>query len=445
MKNKDIFEAIDKIDDEFVNSAGKYLGGFADTDPVEVRPASKKLSTVKIIAPIAAALALVCGVTIAVGMNRQSTYSPAAMGVGTADGEDTSSDIGADETSTPTDTDETSDTESIPYVPSISDDKLPIGPDGKQLTSEDPGSFHDNHIRNDVEQPGTAGLQKLFAYYAEPSGANYNSADNPEAFTDGFTFKGSTEFKRLYDDNHGDENFGNFNVFSASSEFTWASDDFDELVYRGSNLCLYPGYAFLENVYLVKSDDEYYIIARNGETHLPSINIKQLKDEDRYALIPYSGTISGLQYLTETPPILVNINSRALTETLNRLLDENGYIKARVLIENVRYYETDDVEAYISDIASIQLAGGAEPKDVAAVINRGFNIPEWMIETEVSIAELKAELMEKFGFTDVRVYRNFSDSGLQNEFTEGNLVPGNAVTVYDENGLCGIYVYSDYK
>lgn len=471
MKNKDIFEAIDKIDAEFVNDAGKYLGGYNDADPVEVRPASKKTSVIKIVAPIAAAIAVVCGVAAVAGTQRPFKYSPGAEGVGMTDGEDTSSDIvdgdeasdtsdtengdassdsgDVDETSTPTE----NNTEEPDHVNEewnkykLSEHQLPIGPDGIQLTdNDDYGGFLS------IDPPPTGivkhGVERIgftFAYIAEPTGANYNSADNPEAFEDGFTFDVSPEVRRIfgqiYDENPGNDTFGDFDAFTAQSSFSWASEDSDELVYDGSSLH-FKGTTFLEDVYLVRDDDGYYyIIARNGETHWPSVNIKQ-QDDGSYKLIPYSGNISGFEYLTETPPITVGIAENQ-KDILDKLFAENNYCKARVLISDIILLG-EDTYAHSPAVISLQL-GGYEPKEVAAFIN-----------SQTSSAELKTALMEKFGFTDVEVVFNFSDIGIYvtqdtpvdpedaPRWGEDELVQGMAVKVYDENGLCGIYTYGDH-
>lgn len=457
MKNKDLFEAIDKIDEDFVNDAGKYLhSDFIDNNPVEVRPAVKKTSPIKFAAPIAAAMAVVLGAALIAVTQRPSTNRPesaAAAGRESApessEADDTSSDTVSDneasstpENSGPSASDQTPDGD---FFGEYNFDDLPVGPDGKKLTADNIGTG----IISQAPKPspdivikyGIQSVQCKFAYYAVPSGANYNSADNPEAFADGFTFKGSTEYERVYDDRHDGDDYGNFNVSTAVSSFIWASEDSDELVYNGSDLELSRGSTFMEDVYIVKKSTDYYLIARNGETHLPSLNIQAQKDGG-YSLMPYSGNISGLEYITETPPMILEIDAHQKA-ALDQLFDKNSYIKARVRISDVLYHEDKvdyydysvsvDARAYIKDVISVQ-SGGYEPKDVAAFIN-----------TQTSASELKTALMKKFGFTDVRVWPNFTNKGLETEFTEDILVPGNAVTVYDENGLCGIYTYGDHK
>ena len=456
MNNKDLFNAINNIDEEYINDAGKYLNPNFDDGTVEFRPeARKKLSPVKIAAPIAAAVAVVCGVAFVAGTQRPTEYSPASEGIEATESDDgastdtengdTSSDISnVDETSTPTDTESTAvmDEHLKPYF----ENHILIGPDGKQLIEDENRGWFLNDPPTNIVKYYVEGLQFGFAYIAEPSGANYNSADNPEAFEDGFVFNGSTDFKRVYDDDFGrrdKDKIGSFGVSGAWNEYVWADEDSDELVYNKSYLELSGG-ALLEDVYLVKSGDEYYCIARNGAKHLPSTNIKQQGDGS-YSLVPYSGNISGLEYITETPPILLDIHDNQ-KDVLDKLLGENGYIKARVHIFNtIRYFGTDDIEVYSSNVISVQ-SGNYEPKEVAAFIN-----------SETSSAKLKADLVEKFGFTDVQVCFNFSDFGIDVTqdmpvdperaplWGEDELIEGMAVKVYDENGLCGIYTYGDFK
>lgn len=87
---------------------------------------------------------------------------------------------------------------------------------------------------------------------------------------------------------------------------------------------------------------------------------------------------------------------------------------------------------------------GVTLKAVAAFINGKINAAA-EDELYVSVAELKYDLIEQFGFTDVQVRYNFSNDGLEKDSPEEYLILGSAVTVYDDDGLCGIYTYGDYK
>ena len=456
MKNKDLFEAIDKIDDDLVNSAGKYLqsDGFFDADPVEVRPAARKISPVKIAAPIAAALAVVCGVTLIARTQRPSTYSPAAEGVGMTDSEGASSDSGSvDETSAPTDTGETStpndkekteeDLHKWDYLYDVDEKYLPVGFDGIKLTNADGRHYLTGDKETDKWEYG--GFITKFVYYADPKGNNYNSADNPEAFAEGFVTDNRAAFKRIAKD----DKFGSLTVGDVV-DTTFCRDAENSpneapIYYYGSSALRFNGWLMIEDAYLVKSEDVYYCILRNGEKSLPIINATTLEDGS-FGALPFEGNIGGLEYKTEVPPIVVRLRDYQ-QKVIDEYLETHSYAKVCVHIKDIAMHHYSDLQDKIlseGEVISIQ-SGGVEPKDVAAFINSGINRLDWRIETEVSVAEMKAELMEKYGFTDVRVYRNFSDSGLKEEFTEGNIILGNAVAVYDENGLCGIYTYGDYK
>ena len=466
MKNKDLFEAINKIDDDIVNDAGKYLrpDSLYNAEPVEVRPASKKTSTVKLIAPIAAALAVVCGVTFMVRTQRPSAYSPGAAGVGMTDNEDTSSDIGdgdetsdtsdaesedtssdissVDETSTPTNK-QKEDLHKWDYLYNVDEKYLPIGFDGKKLTNEDGLHYLSGNSHDGYEY---GGFSPDFVYYAEPKGANYNSVDDPEAFTDGFVTDNSATFKRIA---KGDK-FGSLTVKDLGTTFardTANSTDEAPIYYHSSSHMDFNGWLMIEDAYLVRSNGIYYCILRNGDTSLPIINATTLEDGS-YGTLPFEGNIGGLEYKTEIPPIVVRIHENQ-QKILDEYLEEHSYVKARVHITDIQMWLYHDSEYKIyseGDVISIQ-SGDAEPKEVAAFINE-----------HTSISELKADLMEKFGFTDVIIRYNFTNWGLLEEYvpdedalrrvglyTEDDLILGHAVTVYDENGLCGIYTYGDYK
>ena len=450
MKNKELFEAIDKIDEEFVNSAGKYLGSFTDTDPVEVRPAVRKSSPVKIVAPIAAAMAVVCGVTLIARTQRPSTFSPAAMGVGTTDdetstpteSEDTSSDSSDVETSMPTDT-EKEDPHKWDYLYDVDEKYLPVGFDGIKLTNADGSHYLTGDSETDEWEYG--GFMPDFVYYADPKGANYNSADNPEAFAEGFVFDNSATFKRLA---KGDK-YGSLTV-DGGSRITYARDadspNDAPIYYHSSSYLKFNGWKLIEEAYLVKSDGVYYCILRNGATPLPIINAATLEDGS-FGTLPFEGNIGGLEYKTEIPPIAVRLRDYQ-QKVIDEYLETHSYAKVRVHITDIVMQHYSDLQDNISlegNVISIQ-SGDYEPKDVAALIN-----------SEVSAAKLKSDLMEKYGFTDVIVCFNFSGLGIDvtldtpvdpedaPRWGEDELVQGIAIKVYDENGLCGIYTYGDYK
>ena len=443
MKNEDIFKAIDNIDDKLVNDAGKYLGGFADTDPVEVRPAARRLSPAKIIAPIAAAVAVVCGVALVAGSHSPFTYSPANEG--TADSENTTENSEADNTDVSGDEEtpiESEVSESDPfkwdYLYDVDEKYLPVGFDGIKLLNAD-GSHYLTGEQGGPYEYG--GFMTRFVYYAEPKGANYNSADNPEAFAEGFVYDNSADFKRIA----AGDRFGSLSVDSGS--YTVFARDAENspneapIYFHGSSFLMFNGYLTIEDAYLVKhpdSDGAYYCIPRNGAAVLPIIS-ETVLDDGSYGSLVFEGNLSGLEYKTEQPPIIVRINDPKQQKFLDEFLAENSYAKVRVHITDVQMWDYPNSWFRIyseGGVLSIQ-TGSAEPKEVAALIN-----------SEGNTAELKADLMEQFGFTDVRVlvHDSYSNGDLTgDEITDEKLVPGMTVAVYDENGFCGRYTYGDHK
>ena len=466
MKNKDLFEAIDNIDEKFVNDAGKYLGGYLDTDPVEVRPASKKTSPVKIAAPIAAALAVVCGIALVAKTQRPTTYSPGAA----IDGEDTSSDIvDGDETSTPTDTDsentssDSGDTDetSTPtesdnsgydpheweYLYDVDEKYLPVGFDGIKLTNADGHHYLEG---DSPEEYVYGGFDPNFVYYAEPKGANYNSADNPEAFVEGFVSDNSATFQRIAKgDKYGDLTVGSWSYTTFARDAENSPNEAPIYYHSSSHLSL-DGSLILDNAYIVKSEGVYFCVLRNGATPLPIISAIT-RDDGSYGVLRYEGNIEGLEYKTEIPPFPLILNP-GQEKVLDEYFSENSYLKARVRVSEfiMSYYtQRPSQRPYwfrvVANVLGVQ-SGSAEPKEVAEFIN-----------TQTSASELKTALMEKFGFTDVVVVFNFSDLGIDvtldtpvdpedaPRWGEDELIKGMAVKVYDENGLCGIYTYGDGK
>ena len=189
MKDKDLFNAIDNIDEEFITEAGKYLQddesiiSFHDTDPIEVRPAARKFSPIRLIAPIAAAVLLVGGITFALKTLDPFQYTPE----GTGNSEETSSYTGnVVGFSSRTEKPEQSSPEPAP------DTKLPFtlyGPDYQQLTYGEVGEgiiitntgYQQRFPAYELTDNNWSRLAAPdFAYIAVPKGANYNSADDPE-------------------------------------------------------------------------------------------------------------------------------------------------------------------------------------------------------------------------------------------------------------------------
>ena len=473
MKNKDIFEAINNIDDNIINGAGKYLrpDSLFNAEPVEIRPASKRISTVKIAAPIAAALAVVCGVAFMVRTQRPSAYSPGAAGIGMADSEDISSDIAdSDETSDTSGTeseDTSSDISSVDetstsadkakeelerwnYLTNIDEKYLPVGFDGIKLTNED-GSHYlsgdDSPYNDEPVEYEYGGFSTNFVYYADPKGANYNSADNPEAFAEGFVTDNSATFKRIA---KGDK-YGSLTVRSGS--YTTFCRDAENspneapIYFHGSSHLMFDGRLMIEDAYLVKmpdADGVYYCILRNGTTPLPIINATTLEDGS-YGALPFEGNLGGIEYKTEIPPIVVRLRENQ-QEVIDKYFEDHSYAKVRVDLNDIQMwcYPNDWYKIYAEgDIISIQ-SGDTEPEDVAAFMNSTLGTTsDNENELDHAVDKMISDLKEKFGFAEVSVEYQFNVNDSEKEPDEDIFIKNATVTVSDENGPCGIYTYGD--
>lgn len=424
MNNKELFNAINNIDDEFVNDAGKYLNAHLDDETVEIRPIARKTSPIKIIAPIAAAVAVICGVTL---VTRTQLFTR-PNGANTTSGGTSSLIEPASETVT-----------SDANEPAINIDELEVyGPDGKQITSDDVKSITPVGKYREVWVCD-------FAYYTDSKGTNYNPADYPYAFSLGtFSYKGNAWIEKL--------RVGDFyrsgSVTEAYSTFVRDTES-GAFSYSGSHLKL-SSLSWSIPAYLVKSGDEYYCLARNGARGLPLINIKEQED-GKYRGAVSTGNISGLEYKNEICPIHIGTpmkNGKDISEFLDKFFAEKSYYKANICFSE--FTMDFDANGDIMDISGHFSNQGAEICNIQfdnGEIDNNFvvgyiNILDPNRRGNPEIKKLKSELMDYFGFTDVRVFSEIDSYGDElegTELTEGKLAMSSVVAVYDENGLCGLY------
>lgn len=469
MNNKDLFNAINNIDDKFITDAGKYLKNDESfissyyADPVEVRPADRKFSLMRLIAPIAAAAILVCSITIA--LKTRILYPAETTDMILGESKDTAkkSDTLPDTAPAVGSADLETSPEGVINMPSAaipnldkygsSAGELPFtlyGPDYKQITYEEVTEIHENVSKQYLNDSNWVSITcDGFAYIADPLGENYNRADDSEKFDSSeiaWNVVAERSFKRIYEG----EQYSGFTVKRAYSTFSRTpTNGMTEQQMKENNLPLsrlYQG-SYLEldgsiemDVYIVKYDDNRYIcVTRNGAASIPTMNIN-VRDDGSFGSYLYSDDEFGFEFKTELPYIRIDPPAKNKHQ-IDKLFTEKIYQKARVILSDIIInYDAAAKEPYgISatvDVIDMQLGySDIEPRDVSALISR-----------TATVKELEKEVLNKYdALSEVRVYREVYDITediiFGDELTEEELYSGLTVGLYDQNGLVGIYTY----
>lgn len=482
MNNKDLFNAINDIDDKFITDAGKHLkkDHIADFsrygEPVEVHPAEGKFSPWKIVAPIAAAAILVTSVTIALKTRNIFNTAPYA-------GNETASDVavGAAESGTsnvggiadsPTSDGKTSlkDPDTAPAATEKNDmtGDLPFtlyGPDYRQITYEEITHIDNNVAIQYLNDSNWSSINcDGFAYIVDPGVGNYNIADQPEMFLNSAwntisSASNYSDFRRIY---VGDR-YGDLTVDMAYSTF-WRTptngmteQQMDEngfpkaLLYNGG--AVHFSGTVTANVYIVRQEykynNGYFLVFRNGESPIPipSMSIDQTAvNNDKFKPCMSYGVIDGFEYATEAPSIRISADREDML-ALDKYFDEKNCVKAVVRLSDIMIRYSPDLEGYSTDATvtaiSIQLSDDdTEPQDISRIIDSTETVEELMtLENEINEKKENPEYSRYF-----RIYsyvKDFGDHYIDgDEIYDGELYPGMTVAMCDQDGtLNGIYTY----
>lgn len=458
MNNKDLFNAINDIDEKFIEDAGKYLSYDDSDDPlrseaVEIFPGETRFSPIKLVASIAAAAVLITGVTIAVKHYRGKINIDANTGetasVGTAGVQ------GNSETNSGTDIGTHAVTAHGPLPFEV------IGPNNRQLWYEDITSVErfvtgselpdEPLLKEDLTEDNWFSLTSGFAYIAVPFGNNYNTIDNTPA---DINIKAGDllahEFKRVSPGN----TFGELTVKKASSTITRLADNDNEtddgkvarVAALSNNYVEFEG-SITADVYLINDGGTYYFVFRNGETQLPLIgyNIYDSLMFDEYRTEIFQINFTNVQYAGELPEMKLDENEKAGIEPY---LGNANYLKAQITLENIKIEATQNlgsnVNEYSADISKIVF----NYVDPVVSKNNLFGETTFTAENEMKIrailgsaddiSELKnnVEVMNLTDCKDIRVYRGNANMAGEfgEEISEGSLTPGMVIAFFNSEG-----------
>lgn len=485
MNNKDLFNAINNIDDKFITDAGRYLKNDESfisshyADPADAYSSDRKFSLMKLIAPITAAAVLICSITIALKMralypalNTDIAVDESENTGATGDKNDTSdiitdSEAAADKENSQelsgSSTKWEADTGKLPgfaetaKTPELDDNGEPVGnlpftlygPDGQQIKYEEVTRITENVSKQYLSDSNWVQITcNDFAYIGTAQGMNFNRADDPQLFDGGEIpyDVGDRNFRRIYVGGV----YGALTVQNAYSTF-WRTPTNGmteqqmrengmplSLLYRGSYLEL-DGMVTVD-AYIVRNDEgRYMCVLRSGETQIPTMNI-EVKDDGSFGSYLYSDGEADFEYKTELPRILLDLPAEE-ERRLDSLFEKKSYQKARVVLSDIviSYDAASQYRYQISAAAAVEdIQRGdsdIEPGDVSALIKRSLTVED----LEKEVISLYNEISE------VHVYYEaediYNDVIIGPEQTEGELQTGMTVGLYDRNGLVGIYTY----
>lgn len=468
MNNKDLFNAINDIDEKFIEDAGKYLSDDDSDDPshseaIEIFPGETRFSPIKLVASLVAAAVLITGVTVAVRHHRRSlSISPNTVDAASG-GNATGTTIGQGNGET--------DSAAVSTHVITTAGPLPfeiIGPDDRQLWYEDITDIekfvagvrtYEPLLKEDLTEDNWLNVTcGNFAYIAVPNGNNFNTVDNSPA--DMNIKNGNSlehEFRRVY----AGSTFGGLTVTKASSTFTRLANRDEEtedgkvkrVTALSHNYVEFDG-SITADVYLVNDDGDYYCVFRNGENKLPLIGY------DIYNFLTLGehtteiNTINfndSFQYAGELPALTLDEKEK---ESIEPYLCNANYLKAQVILENIKvegnqhlgsnsYTYTADlpkivfsfVETVVTDshpFGETPFTGETEMK-LRAILGSAGDIPAMKNDVEA---------LKITDCTDIRVFRDMDKNGdFVDEILEGNLASGNIIALYTDDIIIAAYVY----
>lgn len=476
MNKKDLFNAIDNIDEKFINDAGKYLKNvnpLRDEEPEELEPQKKMFSPIRLIAPIAASTAVIVGIAIALKtINFGIKQSPETNMVNAAQGTSSSenSDIILDSAAAPstsakpTDKDVTSDGLPATKTEQVTQTgDLPFtlyGPDYIELKYDDiawftrPGT---DAAEIGGEQLNTENWESLhceFAYIADPLGNNFNDYITPEKFVasneeiNAFFNEGSSSRRISKGDMYND-----LVVSQASCNLNniWVSNEEEDNGLEmpqalNSNYLSFDG-KIVTNGYIVKSEGEtpiYKFFFADGEIQLPLINYANRFGE--YNRAPERESLNGFSYIGELPA--VRISSEYEAELAPYFVDTNVQA-ASVQLSNISMlYSADSAEGFqiwadtsIVEINGAPYGGSEYNGTFQSVIDKASTTSElsYILWEKMELMKVEKDLAY---FRVFRIGGNGSRQWLEEVTGDDTpLEKGMVVYFYDSNGN----VFSHYE
>lgn len=481
MNKKDLFNAIDNIDEKFITDAGKYLKNvspFQDEEPEELEPQKGTFSPIRLIVPIAASLTVIAGIaiclkTINFGIN-QFPETNTENAVTDSYSQDETDDTALGSAAAPSINDPPTDAnENSDGIPETTIDQvtqtgeLPFnlyGPDMVPITYDDISTI-ERFVTDDetgAKELDIDNWQTIscngFAYIAEPLGNNYNNYANPYNFsTNDFgtngTFDSGSSSRRIYDG----EMFGDLVVNSASCDFKnirkssteeGAEADYEELaapqMFNSSYVC-FDG-ELETNGYIVKIDGEipvYWFFFGYGETELPLMNyvVSQSGSFSRSPIKKsFDGSYDYFSYIGELPAVRISSEYEA---KLGAYFVDTNVRAASVLLSNIAmlYSADSDDEGYliwadtnVTGIDGVPYGGITYDSTVQAVIDSARTTDElnYILSDKMDVMMINDDLSS---FT---IFRDIQSSGgrhaLERVIDDTPLGPGIFVYFYDKDG-----------
>lgn len=478
MNNKDLFNAINDIDEKFITDAGKYLkndfGGFRGEEPIEVRPAETTFSPMRWIAPIAAAIVLFVGIGVAlragiITINIQPLHEGGNIAAANSEEADAQGTNYAPAASVGSDTVENQGVlDSNPVtMPSAEKSKLSgdlpftlYGPDMVQIKYEDVSkiSTTENATLQDLSGSNWSMINCDFAYISEPIGANYNSIEIPGMFTDEVHFAYNASFRRIYNG----EKFGNLTVSYARSSFRKKlTDGMSEKEMLENNIPMtmlfydsvvsFDGEITAEGFIIRDEDGKHRFIMSVGERQIPGMNYTAKTDNGTFGADLAYESINSYQYMGELPAIEIDIDD---AWGIYNYYPDRDWQRVLITLSNIEIfwcnaYDKNYYHVY-ADAEKVIPCDWYNVSDTDTEFDRIRDELSDFIDSVSSIEELNEMgdmIREKFdvNYEYFRVYYGVAaeDGDKQVEVLEnGRLEPGMVVYMYNKEGeVVGVFTY----
>lgn len=463
MNNKDLFNAINDIDEKFIEDAGKYLIDDEADDPlhsgaVEVYPGQTHFSPLKLVASIAAAAVFITGVSIAFNHYRGRISVDPNTGEAASLGGNDNPGIGDDNSAANIGTHAPQTNTPLPFEV--------IGPDNRQLWYDDitiaEGFTTDADTQDyplskqDLTEDNWLSLYLGFAYVAVADGYNYNTIDNSPADVNSADNTLSYSFKRIQ---KGDTYLGLI-VKEASSTISRLAnpDEYDEDD-RNDNVTRVTAMTYnyvelegsiTEDVYFINDGGKYYCVFRYGTILLPIMDysVYDFLSTGEYTTKARTSVFgNGFEYAGEMPVLELDESEKVLVE---RALENADYIKATATFDNISIectqalgsceysYNASLAKVFLSYVDTDEKTPFDEETEMQlrAILGCTNNVED-IIDNE--------ELLNLTGATEIRVFNRRDENGNIGDRTySGELVWGDTIAFYKGDDFLADYVYLVY-
>lgn len=424
MKDQDLFNVIDNIDDRFISHAGKYLlddnnifSVSPNGEPIEAGKSKKQAFSLKLIVPVAAAAAIMVAVSVSLrffggnnvldpqdGYKRSTVYTEVNSGLAYSS---TVEGTGYESTGeTPPINESVTGEYSFPFY----------GPDNLQIS------------REDVIVIETGSVKCGFAYIGMQSSVNQNQIDHPDfSLEDQKTPK---KYRRI----RAGEMYGGFTVTEAYSVFRLDENNsngyvLDTCVLKMSGLVNVPAY-------LVREDNgKIRCYVRNGK--FPAMNYIGRDDGDYEFGNYHTDTTGGFRYIGELPGFEVQL-LHGDRQRLEQLLGNTDLCEISLSLSSVLITNTKGECTVTAECENVFPRVWYDPNEGQSIMT----ILDW-VDTYEQLAEIISEYETKFaGFGVYSEAVKLDPMKFGAEITGGELAPGMIIALYDADGeLYGAYTY----